>query len=36
MDLQRVRGLLKRSEIELDLSLPHALTVSQKRRIDDG
>lgn len=30
MDLQRVRDLLRRGEIELDLSLPHALTEARK------
>jgi Domain of unknown function (DUF4258) len=30
VDLQRVRDLLRRGEIELDLSLPHALTEARK------
>jgi hypothetical protein len=30
MNLQRVRELVRRSEIELDLSLPHALTEARK------
>ena len=30
MNLQRVRDLLKRGAIELDLSLPHALTEARK------
>jgi hypothetical protein len=30
VDLQQVRNLLKRGEIELDLSLPHALTEARK------
>jgi hypothetical protein len=30
VDLQRVRDLLGRGEIELDLSLPHALTEARK------
>ncbi len=30
MNLQRVRELLKQGEIELDLSLPHALTEARK------
>lgn len=30
MNLRRVRELLKRGEIELDLSLPHALTEARK------
>ena len=30
MNLQRVRSLLERGEIELDVSLPHALTEARK------
>jgi hypothetical protein len=30
VDLQHVRDLLRRGEIELDLSLPHALTEARK------
>lgn len=30
MDIQHIRDLLRRGEIELDLSLPHALTEARK------